>query len=659
MIEELKPIDGKPSEKNRIDWLKYASRLKCAYLIIVRLPAPVDKSIPWIVWDRMELFEQLSSIQRQHTYFTLEIYNPDLDHTKQIETPLIVNAIAYPNLAPKRYDENLFYQSLPKLDKQIEEMSQTSQFDLELWFHIGQLQGAEDMIIAINPITFPLYYPIYSNREGLLDRIIDTRPNYNGGAVSLYRLDDSFKHQYMNCAYSTLVKPKKFYAVREEQLPIFMNDPELEGFRRRLMDFFCYSQLTGPDSELCLGSALELIDYGKKLTKNKRAYAIALLMKIYDSVQREGPGNWRLLPYSLLLSFYRKPIDSRQGTVSCFYNTDSSVRRFGMTCHSLFRTDFDSIKNAIQHCFQYGYELRGLLHLLWQSKATSEKKTEFIREQLKVDKTAVKWGMNLPSPDMIKELYLYLKPHTMPNPFAENYNRHHEFKNQGYYNENNIFYALHTDPNPRLQFVRERTICERTAEKGDLPSILNLAAYYYWCEGEYGDYPRALKWIRKGAKLNHPTALCLLGCAYWSGNGVKSNKNKAIDLLTQSAQMGYATAYYYLSICYENGLPPIRDYIKTYAYLLISKWTLADYPQFNDVDERMSYVYRLNLNKDESLYEEALELARRIYPTLVFVDNEPAIYMGEACQKELAENWIRWKWSRFSDGVSDLPINQL
>jgi hypothetical protein len=87
------------------------------------------------------------------------------------------------------------------------------------------------MIIAVNPITFPLYYPIYSNRDGLIDRIIDTRPNYNGGAVYLYKLDDSFKYQYMNCAYSTLVKPKKFYGVREEPYRFFMNDLELEGFR--------------------------------------------------------------------------------------------------------------------------------------------------------------------------------------------------------------------------------------------------------------------------------------------------------------------------------------------------------------------------------------------------------------------------------------------
>ena len=87
--------------------------------------------------------------------------------------------------------------------------------------------------------------------------------------------------------------------------------------------------------------------------------------------------------------------------------------------------------------------------------------------------------------------------------------------------------------------------------------------------------------------------------------------------------------------------------------------SVRDYPEYNDVDERMSYVYRSKLNKDESLYEEALHLARRIYPTLVFVDNEPALYMGEACQKELAENWIRWKWNGVSEGVSDLPINQL
>ena len=659
MIEDLKPIDGRPSEQNRIDWLKYASRLKCAYLIIVRLPEPAGKSIPRIVWDSIELFDQLSDIQSKHTCFTLEIYNPNLDHGRQIETPLKVDSIARPKPARSPHDELLFRKSLPKLDKQAEGLTHTSQFDFELWFHLGQLQGAEYMIIAVNTVLFPLYYPVYSNRKDLLESILNTRPGYDVGALALYRLDDSFKYQYMNGAFSTQVKPGKFYGVREETLPVFVNDPELEGFRRRLMDFFCFSQLTGPDSELCLGSALELIGYGKKLTRNKRAYATALLMKIYDSVPHKGLGSWRLLPYSLLLSYYRKPMGGRQEIVTGFYNDDPGVRGFGMSCHSLFRNDFESIKSAIRHYCHDGYELRGLLHLLWQSRASSEEKTQFIREQLKVDKTAVKCGWNLPSPDMIKELYLYLKPHTMPNPFAGTYNRLREYKDKWYHNDHNIFYALHTDPNPRLRFARERRICERKAEKGDLQSILNLAAYYYWCEGEHGDYPRALKWIRKGVKLNHPTAICLLGCAYWRGNGVKINPATAIDLITKSAQMGYATAYYYLSQCYEYADPPVLDYVKAYAYLLVSRWTLEDFPEFNDIDERISYVYRSKLHKDEGLYQEALELARKIVRTLIFVENEPALYMGEACQKELAENWIRWKWNRSSDCGGDLPIKQL
>ena len=332
--------------------------------------------------------------------------------------------------------------------------------------------------------------------------------------------------------------------------------------------------------------------------------------------------------------------------------------------YSVSFMDYEKVKKEIEdRIFSMSSSIEGAGERIEQDRLNNFRNTARVDSttisRLMVDKTAVKWGLKLPTSDMIKELYLYLKPHTMPNPFAENFNILLEYKDRCYHEDNNLYYALHTDPNPRLQFVRERTICVRKAEKGDLQSILNLAAYYYWCEGEYGDYPKAIKWIKKGVKQNHPTALCLLGCAYWSGNGVDQNIGKAIDLLTQSAQMGYATAYYHLSKCYEYTQPPVCDYIKAYAYLLISKWAVTDYPEYNDVDERMSYVYRSKLNKNESLYDEAIELARRIYPTLVFVDNEPALYMGEACQKELTENWIRWKWNSISDGVSDLPINQL
>ncbi len=659
MIDEPKPITGELSDNIRQNWLSYAREIKCAFLLIIHVIEPLNQSVPMIVMDRSELFTQIDTIQRRYKHFVIEFYNPNLDLGRQLDNPLIVGSIAYPNLAPKLYDKELFNKSLPKLSKYKDDLTQTSQFDLELWFQIGLQNGAEYMILAINPIIFPQYYPIYSYNDGLLDKIIDTRPAYFSGAVALYRLDDSFQYQYMNSLYSTFIKPTRFYNVREETLPILMNDTEIEGFRRRLMDFFCLSQLKGPETEVCIGSALELLEYGKKLNKNKRSIATALLMKTYDSVQHEGLGHWRLLPYSLLLSYYKKPIDCNQNIESCLYANDHHVRKYAMTCYSLFSVSFEAIKTAIQRSYQNGYELRGLLHLLWKSKTSKEKIIEFIQGQLAVNKSAVKLGVKLPSSDMIKELYLYLKPHTMPDPFAENYNRYIEYKDRCYHGDNNIYYALHNDPHPRLQFIRERKICEQKAEKGDLQSILHLAAYYYWYEGVYGDYPKALKWIRKGAKLNHPTALCLLGCAYWDGNGVKRDSIRAIDLLSQASKMGYATAYYHLSKCYEYGQPPIRDHFKAYTYLIISKWAIADYPECDDVDERITFVYNVHLNKDDKVHNEAVEHATKIYQTLVFVENEPAVYMGEACQKELAKNSIHWKWNRRSDGSSDLPINQL
>ena len=659
MIEEPKPITGELTDDVRIAWLTYASNLKSLFLIIIHLTEPFSQTEPMMIMERSELFTTMDKIQRRYKYFVLEVYNPNHDLDRQLDNPLIIFSFAYPNLMPKRYDKDLFNKSLPNLSKYKAELTQASQFDIELWFQIGLQNDAKYMIISINRIIFPQYYPIYSNKDGLLDKIIDTRPGYFSGAVALYRLDDSFKYQYMNNLYGTLDKPKRFHNVREETLPILMNDPEIEGFRRRLMDFFCLSQLKGPETELCIGSALELLEYGKKLNKNNRSIATALLMKTYDSVQHEGLGHWRLLPYSLLLSYYKKPIDCNQDIESCLYANDHHVRKYAMTCYSLFSVSFEAIKTAIQRSYQNGYELRGLLHLLWQSKASKEKIIEFIQGQLKVNKTAVKLGVKLPSSDMIKELYLYLKPHTMPDPFAENYNRYTQFKDRYYLGDTNVYYALHTDPNPRLQFIREKKLYEQKAEKGDLKSILFLAAYYYWYEGVYGDYPKALKWIRKGVKLNHPSAICLLGCAYWDGNGVKRDVSKAIDLLSQASKMGYATAFYHLSKCYEYGQPPIRDYLKAYTYLIVSKWAVADYPECDDVDERITYVYNVHLNKDDKIHEEAVELARIAYQTLVIIDNEPALYMEEACQKELANNSLRWKWNRRSDGVSDLPINQL
>jgi len=350
MIEDMKPINGIPNNDDRVSWLRNAANLKCAFLLIVYVPGMVDQTTPIIVLERHKLFEKLNSLQWERTHLTIEVYNPNLDHCTQLDKPLVLDERPYPNLVPKPYDEKLLHRAIPMLTDSASIKGFLSQFDIELWFDFGKTVGIDYMILAINPFVCEQFYPVYSDRKGLLDRIIKTKPGYKKGAVAIYDLNSNFEYQYMNGIYSAIERPNKFYSVREEVLPIFANDEEVEGFRRRLFDFFCYSQVFGPETDLCIGAALELLFYGKMLEVSKRDSAILLLLHAVSSIQKEGSGCWRILPYSLLLTHYKKSIESRaEASVLC--NPDHYSRYFGMVCCSLFSIKFTDITKAFSYYY--------------------------------------------------------------------------------------------------------------------------------------------------------------------------------------------------------------------------------------------------------------------------------------------------------------------
>ncbi len=657
MIEELKPIIGKPTLSLRLAWLDYAKKLKCPFLIVLRLTEPRLQSIPTLVWVRAELFMQMQTLQVRHNKLCLELYDLNQEFQKQAEHPFILD---YLNAAPPQkrpYDEFHNPRPMPNLPDLQDSNGLCSQFDLELWFYLGRLYQARYLIVTQSSYA-ALFYPLYVEQPEILGTIIKTNPDYNRGVIAIYDLQQNFDDQYMNSRFCVYPPPSRFWQTREEELPVLAGDAELDGFRRRLLDYFCFCQLLPVDNLRVLGSALELLQYGKKLPRNKKNYVIALLLTALDYISKQETELWKALPFILLLKYNQTYLYSSSVT-SLFCSSEPGVRQFGMVCCSLFRVSFSELSDQFSRYYQRGYELRGLLYLLEKTNATRQQKLEFIQAQLKltcpVDMDD--YAPAYPSPDMQKELRLSLHPELFPNPFAESFSRYQAYKQEYYHKDNNLFYALHTDPTPRLEISRERKLCERRAAKGDLPSMLNLGAYYFWCEGEHGDYPKALKWLKKAVKLNHPVALCLLGWAIYWGLHVKRDPQKGLELLSKAAETGYATAYYYLSKCYESGPDNIQDIVKEYACLQVSRRALVDYPQFWGVVERISYLYYSVITPSERA--SAIALAEEILPTLRLIETEPAEYMGEVCQKELFENRICEKWSQIADIDSSLPITLL
>ncbi len=126
----------------------------------------------------------------------------------------------------------------------------------------------------------------------------------------------------------------------------------------------------------------------------------------------------------------------------------------------------------------------------------------------------------------------------------------------------------------------------KAAEQGHANAQYSLGGCYYVTQ----DYRQAEQWFRKAAEQGHANAQAMLGKCYYGGNGVaqdyqqavqrssdsleelyrhakklldseeKSDKEKAIPLLTKAAEQGYAKAQHELGDCYYDGKGVTQDY---------------------------------------------------------------------------------------------------
>ena len=74
------------------------------------------------------------------------------------------------------------------------------------------------------------------------------------------------------------------------------------------------------------------------------------------------------------------------------------------------------------------------------------------------------------------------------------------------------------------------------------------------------EYPKAVEWLRKGAKLGYGAAEGRLGQMYLSGEGVERDYAEAFRLLHKAAGHGDERALKLLGMCYENGTGVQKDY---------------------------------------------------------------------------------------------------
>lgn len=119
------------------------------------------------------------------------------------------------------------------------------------------------------------------------------------------------------------------------------------------------------------------------------------------------------------------------------------------------------------------------------------------------------------------------------------------------------------------------------AEQGDPEAQCNAGRAYDNGDGVKQDKQRAIEWYLKAAQHGYPDAQHNLGWAYDSGEGVKQDKQRAFEWYLKAAKQGYSKAQYNVGIYYDNGEGVEQDKQQAFEWYL--KAAEQGYPdaQFN------------------------------------------------------------------------------
>ena len=97
----------------------------------------------------------------------------------------------------------------------------------------------------------------------------------------------------------------------------------------------------------------------------------------------------------------------------------------------------------------------------------------------------------------------------------------------------------------------------KAAENGDAACQAIIGEYYFFGhKGFPQDYKKAVEWFLKSIQYRKEEdniyVYYYLGVCYADGLGVSEDKKEAFAYFSKSAKLGYADAQYALALCYEN-----------------------------------------------------------------------------------------------------------
>ena len=108
---------------------------------------------------------------------------------------------------------------------------------------------------------------------------------------------------------------------------------------------------------------------------------------------------------------------------------------------------------------------------------------------------------------------------------------------------------------PRQSELSAEELAKRmeAAENGDAEAQCLLADAYFLGNGVEQDEQKAVEWFRKSAEQGHAVAEYALGNCYFAGRGIEKDEAEAFKWFLKSAEHGYAVAQYTVGSCYFTG----------------------------------------------------------------------------------------------------------
>jgi TPR repeat protein len=105
------------------------------------------------------------------------------------------------------------------------------------------------------------------------------------------------------------------------------------------------------------------------------------------------------------------------------------------------------------------------------------------------------------------------------------------------------------------------------ADRGEVASIYLMARYYSTGKCIAGDGEKAVAHYWQAAKMNYPPAYFNLGIVAAGG---EKDYEKAELMFFRGAQLGHRGSELQLGILYQLAPPPVRDNVKSYAWLTVT-----------------------------------------------------------------------------------------